>query len=64
MSDKVYNSGERVKVISGQHSGRVGEFIKNCSVVFADHCRLKLDLKKREKIQKVIMIKKVEIDHE
>jgi hypothetical protein len=56
--------GARIKVITGQYSGRIGEFIKHCSSVFPEYCRVKLDLTKRERNAKIIMIKKVEIDYE
>jgi hypothetical protein len=53
--------GDKIVVISGQYSGRTGGFIKPCSSVFPDYCRIALDLKGRERNQKVLMIRKDEI---
>lgn len=55
-------SGDRIKVVSGKYKGRTGEFIKNCSVVFYEHCRIKLDIKGRERENKCLMILKSEIE--
>ena len=52
---------DKIEVIGGQYSGRSGEFLKNCSAAFPEWCRIKLDLKGREKANKVIMILKKDI---
>lgn len=58
------SSGDKVSVIAGQHTGRTGIYIKSCSKAFDNWCRISLDLKGRERIVKVIMILKSEIQHE
>lgn len=59
-----FNTGDRIKVIAGKYAGRKGVYHKHCSVVFKDHCRVKLDLKPREREQKIVMVQKIEISHE
>lgn len=56
--------GTRILVITGKFTGRSGEFLKNCSKVFPDYCRIKLDLKGREKENKTLMILKTDIKAE
>lgn len=52
---------ERIIVVSGLHKARTGIFIKNCSTAFNEYCRIKLDLKGREKENKVVMVLKSDI---
>ncbi len=59
---ELFNPGDKVKVITGNYKNRTGEFIKNCSSVFPEYCRIKLDLKSRERTQKIVMIQKSEIE--
>lgn len=54
--------GDKIKVIAGPHAGRTGEFVKHCSMVFPDYCRVKLDLRGRERNQKVLMIEKKDVE--
>ena len=56
-----FTPGDKIIVVNEKFRGRTGEFLKNCSTVFPDHCRVKLDLKAREREQKVIMILKSDI---
>ncbi|MFD2163698.1 hypothetical protein ACFSJU_14910 [Paradesertivirga mongoliensis] len=58
---KQYSNGDRVKAIAGRLKGRTGEFIKNYSSVFPEYCRVKLDLKGREREHKTVMVLKTEI---
>lgn len=58
---KTPTKGDKIVVISGQYSGRTGQFIKACSSVFPEYCRVILDLKGRERNKKVLMIRKDEI---
>lgn len=64
MSEILFKPNDRIKVISGYYTGRVGVFIKHCSSVFPEYGKIKLDLTKRERNQKVLMIKKEQIEHE
>ena len=59
--NKEFSPGDRIVVTSGPYTGRPGEYFKSCSMVFNDWCRVKLDLKQRERNQKIVMIKKSEI---
>jgi ParB/RepB/Spo0J family partition protein len=43
--------GNRVEVVSGSYTGRIGTITKFCSSVFPDHCRVTLDLKPRQRTQ-------------
>lgn len=53
---KKYEPGDRVEVMDGQYKGRTGRFIKYCSVVFPDYCRVTLDLKGRQRVHQTIMV--------
>lgn len=64
MGELTFQPGQRIKIINGLYNGRSGEYIRSCSVVFNDHCRVKLDLKGRERNQKYLMIAKAHIEHE
>jgi hypothetical protein len=52
---------DKVIAISGSHKARTGIFIKSCSTAFNDYCRIKLDLKGRERENKIVMVLKSDI---
>lgn len=54
-------AGRRIIVTEGKLTGRSGEFLKSCSNVFPQYCRIKLDLLGRERENKCIMILKKDI---
>jgi len=56
-----FKTGDKFSITTGPHKGRTGAFIKNCSSVFPDHCRVEFDLKKRERIKKTAMVLKSDL---
>lgn len=59
MSDYIdFKVDDRVVITAGTYAGREGKIMKKCSTAFSDWIHVLLDLKKRERVQKKVMVEK------